>query len=285
MKAWLFVLALLAGPACADPNGILLVAKPDLADPSFAETVVVVTRAQDGSTVGVILNRPLDQRVENYPDRVYAGGPVMREVLVALFTAGETPEDPAFQVLPHVFLTMHPRNIERLLARPGAAVRLFCRLLRLGAAPARSRDRPGRVVRTTRERTCTFPQGYGGPLGRARRSGQRAASYTGSMTSAFRLLAAAALFFISAPLFAEDEAMILVAHPAFRDLEYRQTVLIASPAPNGGHVGVILNRPTRRSLGSLFPEHEPSKKVVDPVFYGGPFSRGALVALVHADQS
>ena len=78
----------------------------------------------------------------------------------------------------------------------------------------------------------------------------------------------------------QEDAMILVAHPAFRDLEYRQTVLIAAPAPNGGHVGVILNRPTRRSLGSLFPEHEPSKKVVEPVFYGGPFSRGALVALV-----
>jgi putative transcriptional regulator len=81
----------------------------------------------------------------------------------------------------------------------------------------------------------------------------------------------------------QDEAIILVAHPAFRDLEYRQTVLIAAPAPNGGHVGVILNRPTRRSLGSLFPEHEPSKKVADPVYYGGPFSRGALVALVKAD--
>jgi putative transcriptional regulator len=62
-------------------------------------------------------------------------------------------------------------------------------------------------------------------------------------------------------------------------------VLIAAPVPNGGHVGVILNRPTKRSLGSLFPEHEPSKKVVDPVFYGGPFSRSALVALVHADHS
>ncbi|HEU4351080.1 MAG TPA: YqgE/AlgH family protein [Burkholderiales bacterium] len=82
----------------------------------------------------------------------------------------------------------------------------------------------------------------------------------------------------------QDEAVILVAHPAFRDLEYRQTVLIAAPAPNGGHVGVILNRPTRRSLGSLFPEHEPSKKVADPVYYGGPFSRGALVALVKADS-
>jgi len=83
----------------------------------------------------------------------------------------------------------------------------------------------------------------------------------------------------------QDDAIILIAHPAFRDLEYRQTVLIATPAPNGGHVGVIINRPTRRSLGSLFPEHEPSKKVVDPVYYGGPFSRGALVALVRTDQT
>src|SRR3954467_12653055 len=83
----------------------------------------------------------------------------------------------------------------------------------------------------------------------------------------------------------QDEAILLVAHPAFRDVEYRQSVLLAAPAPNGGHVGVIINRPTKRSLGSLFPEHEPSKKVVDPVYYGGPFSRGALVALVKADQT
>src|SRR4051794_2876186 len=83
----------------------------------------------------------------------------------------------------------------------------------------------------------------------------------------------------------DEDAVILVAHPAFRDLEYRQTVLVAAPAPNGGHVGVILNRPTRRSLGSLFPEHEPSKKVIDPVYYGGPFSRGALVALVRTDAA
>jgi putative transcriptional regulator len=100
-----------------------------------------------------------------------------------------------------------------------------------------------------------------------------------------RLLAALAVLALSGPLFAQDEAMVLVAHPAFRDLEYRQTVLIAAPAPNGGHIGVILNRPTRRSLGSLFPEHEPSKKVIDPVYYGGPFSRGALVALVRSDTS
>ena len=88
-----------------------------------------------------------------------------------------------------------------------------------------------------------------------------------------------------APALAQDDAILLVAHPAFRDLEYRQTVVIAAPAPTGGHVGVIINRPTRRSLQSLFPEHEPSKKVEEPVYYGGPFSRGALVALVRGEDA
>src|SRR5256885_9765026 len=109
--------------------------------------------------------------------------------------------------------------------------------------------------------------------------------YTGSMILLLRLLAAVALALALVPAFAQEEAIILIAHPAFRDLEYRQTVLIAAPAPNGGHVGVILNRPTRRSLGSLFPEHEPSKKVVDPVFYGGPCSRGGRGALLDTPPS
>lgn len=99
----------------------------------------------------------------------------------------------------------------------------------------------------------------------------------------FSALLAAGL--AAAPALAQDEdAVLLVAHPAFLDAAYRQTVLIAAPAPQGGHVGVILNRPTRRSLISLFPDHEPSKKVAEPVFFGGPFSRSSLVALVRAER-
>src|SRR4051794_38320170 len=106
------------------------------------------------------------------------------------------------------------------------------------------------------------------------------------MLATLRFAAVVALFCSGfARAQSQEEAILLVAHPAFRDLEYRQTVVLAAPAPNGGHVGVILNRPTKRSLGSLFPEHEPSKKVAEPVFYGGPFSRGALVALVRADST
>jgi putative transcriptional regulator len=105
--------------------------------------------------------------------------------------------------------------------------------------------------------------------------------------NALRILSSAILLLVLpwAAQAQEDEAIFLVAHPMFSDLDYRKTVLLAAPAPNGGHVGVILNRPTRRSLGSLFPEHEPSRKVLDPVFYGGPFSRGALVALVKTDAA
>jgi putative transcriptional regulator len=106
-----------------------------------------------------------------------------------------------------------------------------------------------------------------------------------------RLLAAVLLAVVASTTWGQgqtpstDGAVFLVAAPALRDPEYRQTVLIASPTANGGHVGVILNRPTRRSLSSLFPEHEPSKKVVEPVFFGGPFSTTALVAVVRGDAS
>jgi len=111
------------------------------------------------------------------------------------------------------------------------------------------------------------------------------------MTPWPRLLAAVLLAVVASTTWAQgqtpstDGAVFLVAAPALRDPEYRQTVLIASPTANGGHVGVIINRPTRRSLSSLFPEHEPSKKVVEPVFFGGPFSTTALVAVVRGDAS
>ncbi len=83
---------------------------------------------------------------------------------------------------------------------------------------------------------------------------------------------------------AEPDAVILVASPALRDADYRQAVVITVPIENGGHIGVIVNRPTRRTLSSLFPEHQPSKKVTEPVFVGGPMSRGALVAVVKSGK-
>jgi putative transcriptional regulator len=125
IAALLAALAALAAPVCAQPSGILLVARPGLVDPNFRETVLVVTRAQDGSTLGVILNRPTKERHGKFPQPLYAGGPVMQQVVVALFAADEPPKDAAFQVLPGVYLTMHPRTIDALLSRPRERLRLF----------------------------------------------------------------------------------------------------------------------------------------------------------------
>jgi len=55
MQRWLAIVALvLAGPLGAQPNGILLIAKPGLPDPNFSQTVVLVTHTDEGSPVGVI---------------------------------------------------------------------------------------------------------------------------------------------------------------------------------------------------------------------------------------
>jgi putative transcriptional regulator len=80
-------------------------------------------------------------------------------------------------------------------------------------------------------------------------------------------------------------AITLVATPRLVDPEYRGTVLLAVPVENNRHVGVIVNKPTRNSLSSLFPEHAPSKLVRDPVYFGGPMLRQAVFAVVHIDHT
>ena len=107
------------------PNGVLLVAKPGMVDPNFSETVVLVSQTPDGSTVGVILNRPTPQKHDKTGDPLGFGGPVMREVLVALYRSERQPEAAAFHVLNGVYLTMHPQNIEPLLGKREEHYRLF----------------------------------------------------------------------------------------------------------------------------------------------------------------
>jgi putative transcriptional regulator len=102
-------------------------------------------------------------------------------------------------------------------------------------------------------------------------------------------LACAAFSMAAAPGAAQQhsddlDAVLLIASPNLRDADYRQSVVLAVPIENDRHLGVIINRPTRRSLASLFPEHQPSKKVAEPVFFGGPMSRGAVVAVVRSER-
>ena len=95
---------------------------------------------------------------------------------------------------------------------------------------------------------------------------------------------------VSPPAFAQtssvedDTTVILVAAPNLVEPAYRRTVLIATAIEGGRHIGIIVNRPTRNSLSSLFPDHGPSKAVAEPVFFGGPMSRSAVFALAKSTQ-
>ena len=79
-----------------------------------------------------------------------------------------------------------------------------------------------------------------------------------------------------------DRPVILVASPELQGL-YSRTALIAVPAASGQHIGFILNRATEMNLATVFPDHAPSAKVVDPVYLGGPEMLGSLFALVPRD--
>lgn len=79
------------------------------------------------------------------------------------------------------------------------------------------------------------------------------------------------------------EPVILVAKPALNaDQFYGSTILIVKPMGDDQHVGFIINKPTPLTLGKLFPDDEPSQKVKDPVYLGGPVSTTILFALVQS---
>ena len=122
---WCLLAAAAAAQQSEPPNAVLLVAKPGLVDPNFRETVVLATQTADAHTVGVVLNRPTERRMEGHAEPLYAGGPVMGRVVVALFEAAEPPAASAFHVLKRVYLSMHPKNLAALLARPPARMRLY----------------------------------------------------------------------------------------------------------------------------------------------------------------
>lgn len=74
-------------------RGQLIVASPELADPNFQRTVVLITEHGEEGAMGIVLNRPSDAEViDVVPDLeriatdepIFVGGPVQPEALVVL---------------------------------------------------------------------------------------------------------------------------------------------------------------------------------------------------------
>jgi putative transcriptional regulator len=117
-------------------KSILLVARKNLPDPYFRDSVVLVTRSAGLAPVGVIVNRPTDvplsrvfpdiERLRSRDDKLFFGGPVMPDELLVVFRAAVPPTE-AIEVLEGVYMSSSGELLRELLGRenPVEGLRVF----------------------------------------------------------------------------------------------------------------------------------------------------------------
>lgn len=111
--------------------GRLLVASPDLADPNFHRTVVLMLAHDDGGALGVVLNRPSDIPVDDGlpgwsgvaapPACVYLGGPVEPQAALGLGEGEGEPSDMIVGLLGAIDLSGRPEGYRSVRVFAGYA--------------------------------------------------------------------------------------------------------------------------------------------------------------------
>ena len=115
---------------------ILIVARAELRDSNFKNSVVLVMNNIGPAPAGVIINRPTSiavsrlfpdlERLAQLDDKVYFGGPVEIASVSFLFRA-DTPPEHANQVLDGVYMSTNRELLRKLLGRekPMEGLRIF----------------------------------------------------------------------------------------------------------------------------------------------------------------
>ena len=124
----LLFFALANAQAAEEPlaNGVVLVARPELRDPNFRETVLLVTQpVAGGGPLGVILNRKTEVRLSQASpssapvpeqfDRLYAGGPLAPNQIIFLVQMDVPPAN-GLRVLDNVYLTGDAGVVKSIVA-------------------------------------------------------------------------------------------------------------------------------------------------------------------------
>jgi putative transcriptional regulator len=117
-------------------NAILVIARDDLPDPNFADSIVLVMNNLGPGPVGIIINRPMPipvsrlfpdiERLAQVRDKVYFGGPVDFGSVWFLFRA-VTPPEHAIRACDGVYLSADRQLLLQLLGRnkPMDSLRIF----------------------------------------------------------------------------------------------------------------------------------------------------------------
>ena len=92
-------------------------------------------------------------------------------------------------------------------------------------------------------------------------------------------------WFLAAAVCAQGSpgTFFLVARPGMPDPNFRESVVLVTEDERAQATGVIINRPTDRSLAELLPS-ERFKSFTEPIFFGGPVALQGLFAVFRADK-
>jgi putative transcriptional regulator len=100
-----------------------------------------------------------------------------------------------------------------------------------------------------------------------------------------RLAALLAFLVLATAAYAQgsSKSVFLVARPGMPDPNFREAVVLVTQAEGAEATGVIINRPTDRSLAEMLPS-ERFKRFKEPIFFGGPVAPQGLFAVFQADK-
>lgn len=116
---------------------VLLVAMPQVLDPFFQRSVVLLVHHEDEGSFGFIINRTTGIRLTEILEGMevgwqgegeavaHFGGPVQPQLGTVLFAPGEVETEASTEVFPGVALTQHIGDLVRLAEAPPDSFRLF----------------------------------------------------------------------------------------------------------------------------------------------------------------
>ena len=117
---------------------LLLLAMPQVQDPFFHRSVVLLLHHQEEGSLGFIINRPTGVKIAEILEDLemawlgeksspaFFGGPVEPQVGTLLFHADDsTPETTSNEVCPGVAWTQHAGDLEQLAEKPPSSFRLL----------------------------------------------------------------------------------------------------------------------------------------------------------------
>jgi putative transcriptional regulator len=82
---------------------------------------------------------------------------------------------------------------------------------------------------------------------------------------------------------AQEGTLFLVARPGMPDPNFRESVVLVRHEESGESTGIIINRPTNKSLAAILPG-ERFKRFTDPLFFGGPVASQGMFAVYRAGK-